>query len=189
MEKRSWFRRNLFSILVISYVTGLSAGIYIIWCFYPHVISSLKNYGYLGAFLISLLFNATIILPVGNVFLLAALGAALPSPLLVGLAAGVGAAIGECTGYMAGYSESKTVQRSKFYQRVEEWIKRWGSITIFVLSAAPLFFDLAGIAAGALRFPFKKFIFWCWLGRTLFYIAIAYAGSLGWTALLRFLSR
>lgn len=189
VAKGSWFKRNLFSILAISFVVGLSVGIYIIWCRYPDRITSLKSYGYFGAFLISLLFNATIILPVGNVFFLAALGAVLPSPLLVGLAAGVGAAIGECTGYIAGYSESKAAERSKIYQRVEVWMRRWGSLTIFVLSAAPLFFDVAGLAAGVLRFPLKKFLFWCWLGRTIFYIAVAYAGYFGWEAMLRLLAR
>ena len=189
IEKRSWLRRNLFSVLSISFVVVLSASLYIIWRLDPDMIRSLRSYGYPGAFLISLLFNATIILPVGNVFVLAALGAALPMPWLVGVAAGLGAAIGECTGYMAGYSESKAAERSKIYQRVEVWMKRWGSLTIFLMSLAPLFFDVAGLAAGALRFSFKKFIFWTWLGRTIFYIGVAYAGLFGWGALLRLLAR
>ena len=188
-EKGSWLKRNLFSVLAISFVVVLSVTIFIIWHFNPDVIRSLKSYGYLGAFLISLLFNATIILPVGNVFILAALGAALPIPALVGVAAGLGAAIGECTGYMAGYSESKTAERSKIYGWVEVWMKRWGSLTIFVMSLAPLFFDVAGLAAGVLRFPFKKFFFWCWLGRTIFYIGIAYTGYYGWEAMLRLFAR
>jgi len=185
----NWLKRNLISILALAFVLGLSGGIYYIWCRYPGLLVSLKSYGYFGAFLISLLFNASIILPVGNFLILAALGAALPMPYLVGIAAGAGAAIGECTGYLAGYSESKVVERSRLYQRVEVWVKRWGSLTIFLLSAAPLFFDVAGLAAGVLRFPFRKFIFWCWLGRTLFYIAVAYAGYFGWEAVLRLMAR
>jgi membrane protein YqaA with SNARE-associated domain len=187
--KKSWFHRNLFSILAMSFVIGLSVGIYLIWCRYPEAIVSLKHYGYIGAFFISLLFNATIILPAGNFLLLSALGAALPLPYLVGIAAGAGAVIGECTGYLAGYSESKTVERSRLYRRVEVWVKRWGSLTIFLLSLFPLIFDIAGLAAGVLRFPFKKFLFWCWLGRTIFYIAVAYAGYFGWEALLRLIAR
>ena len=188
-EKASWLKRNLFSVLSISFVVVLSVAIFLIWHFDPEAISSLKNYGYFGAFLISLLFNATIILPVGNVFVLAALGAALPIPWLVGVAAGLGAAIGECTGYMAGYSESKAAERSKIYNWVEGWMRRWGSLTIFLMSLAPLFFDVAGLAAGVMRFPLKKFIFWCWAGRTIFYIAVAYAGFFGWNALLRLIER
>ena len=68
-------------------------------------------------------------------------------------------------------------------------MKRWGSLTIFLMSLAPLFFDVAGLAAGVLRFPFKKFIFWTWVGRTVFYVAVAYAGFFGWEALLRLIAR
>ncbi len=151
----------------------------------PETFSQLENYGYFGAFVISLLFNATVVLPAGNVFVLAALGAVLRYPLLVGVAAGAGAVIGELSGYLAGYSGRKIFMRSKLYNRVEEWLRRWGSLTIFLLSIAPLFFDVAGLAAGVTRFPIKKFIFYCWLGRTLFYIVVAFAGAYGWEALLR----
>ncbi len=187
--RENWLRQNLISILSVTFVVALSVAIFLVWHYHPGWLESLRKFGYLGAFIISLLFNATVILPVGNVFVLAALGAAVPLPFLVGIAAGAGAAIGECTGYMAGYFESKVAERSKIYQRVERWVKRWGSLTIFVLALFPLFFDVAGLVAGVLRFPLKKFIFWCWLGRTIFYIAVAYAGALGWEALLRFLAR
>jgi uncharacterized membrane protein YdjX (TVP38/TMEM64 family) len=79
------------------------------------------------------------------------------------------------------------IQRRKVYQRLERWVKKWGTLTIFLLSIAPLFFDLAGLAAGALRFPFWKFFIATWLGRTILYIGIAWAGAMGWEALLDFL--
>jgi len=47
-----------------------------------------------------------------------------------------------------------------------------------VLSTVPNpFFDLAGIAAGALKMPLKKFMFWCWIGQTIKMLTFAYAGS------------
>ena len=69
-------------------------------------------------------------------------------------------------------------------RRFSPWLRRWGSLTFFVLSAAPLFFDVAGITAGALRFPVWKYFIACFLGRALLYIGIAYAGAygLGWVA-------
>lgn len=73
------------------------------------------------------------------------------------------------------------------YARLESWLKNWGATTIFFLSVFPLFFDLAGIAAGVLRFPIWKFLLACWLGRTILYIAIAFAGAWGWEAVLRYL--
>jgi len=52
----------------------------------------------------------------------------------------------------------------------------------------PFVFDLAGIAAGVLRFPFWKFFLLCWLGRTLLYIGAALAGAWGWEAMLHYFS-
>ncbi len=43
-----------------------------------------------------------------------------------------------------------------------------GGLTVFVLSLIPNpFFDLAGIAAGVLRYPVSRFLFFCWLGNTI----------------------
>ena len=112
----------------------------------------------------------------------------LPSAILVGLAGGLGAAIGETTGYIAGYSGRAIITRRKMYLQVEGWVGRWGSIVIFLFALLPLVFDLAGIAAGVLRFPFWKFFLICWLGRTLLYIVVALAGAWGWETLLPYLS-
>jgi uncharacterized membrane protein YdjX (TVP38/TMEM64 family) len=53
-----------------------------------------------------------------------------------------------------------------------------GDITIFVLSVIPNpFFDLAGIAAGTLRYPLWRFLLACWLGKTIKTTVVAWAGS------------
>jgi membrane protein YqaA with SNARE-associated domain len=184
MGKGHWFKKNLVPILTLLFVIGISVGIFIFYRSYPERLETLESYGYLGAFLISLTFNATVILPAGNILVIAALGAVLPSALLVGLAGGVGAAIGEITGYMAGYSGRGVVSRLKLYNQMVEWLKKWGMLAIFWLSAIPFFFDLAGIAAGVLRYPLWKFLIACWLGRTVLYVAIAFAGAWGWDTML-----
>ncbi len=165
-------------------VIGIAAGIFYVYKNYPGRISELKAYGYLGVFLISIVFNATIILPVGNFLVIATVGATLPSAPLVGLIGGVGAAIGELTGYMAGYSGRAIIQKRDVYTRLERWVKKWGALAIFVISIVPFFFDLAGIAAGALRLPLWKFLVACWLGRIILYTVIAWLGAQGLEALL-----
>jgi uncharacterized membrane protein YdjX (TVP38/TMEM64 family) len=65
-------------------------------------LANFKEYGYLGAFLISLMAAATIIIYVPGVPVVFDLGGLLPNPFFVGLAAGLGEAIGEFTGYLAG---------------------------------------------------------------------------------------
>ena len=186
-KKGSWLTKRIVPILTLILVAAIVVGVFYFYKEYPEKIESLEEYGYLGAFLISIILNATVVLPAGNFLVLFVLGATLPSATLVGLAGGLGAAIGELTGYLAGYSGQAIVKRQKLYIRFEGWLKKWGTLTIFILSAAPLFFDLAGIAAGVLRFPVLKFFIACWLGRTILYICIAWAGALGWEALLSFI--
>ena len=185
--KGDWVRNRLLPLLGLLLIIGIVVGIFYFYRSYPERIEALEGYGYLGAFLISLILNATIVLPAGNFLVLAALGAVLPSATLVGLAGGIGAAIGELTGYMAGYSGQAVVSRQRVYTRLKGWVEKWGVLTIFLLSVVPLVFDLAGIAAGVLRFPLWKFFLACWLGRTILYLVVAWGGALGWEVVLRFL--
>ena len=188
VEKEGCLKKRLTPILALLLVVVITAGIFYFYRDYTHRIDELKTYGYLGAFIISLTFNATVILPVGNILILAALGAILPSAVIVGLLGGVGASIGEITGYMVGYSGRAVVGNRQTYIKVEGWMKRWGAITIFVFSVIPFVFDLAGIAAGILRYPLWKFLFFCWLGRTILYVGAALAGAWGWETVLHYLS-
>jgi uncharacterized membrane protein YdjX (TVP38/TMEM64 family) len=107
----------------------------------------------------------------------------------VGLVSGIGGALGEIIGYMAGYGGKAVVQKSKLYARLAAWLRRWGTLTIFIFTVVPFFpFDLAGVAAGALRFPFWKFLLVCWAGRTILYTGVAWAGAKGWETILPFLT-
>lgn len=187
MEKGNWLKRNFIPLLTLLLVIAITVGIIYFYQHYPRSVDQLKAYGYLGAFLISLTFNATIILPAGSVLIISAFGAVPTlSPVIVGLVGGAGAAIGEITGYMAGYSGRGILEKRKMYARVEGWVKRWGAMTIFVMALVPFVFDLVGIAAGVLRFPFWKFFLLGWLGRTILYIVVALAGAWGWEAVLHF---
>lgn len=180
-------RDRILFLIALLLVVAIMAGVFYLLREYPERIDQLQGYGYLGAFLISLILNATIVLPVGNVLVMATLGATLPSAIAVGIVGGAGAAIGELTGYMAGYSGQAIIRRQKMYARLEGWVRKWGGMTILLISIVPFVFDLAGIAAGMLRFPVWKFLLYCWTGRAIFYSAIALAGAWGWEALLRYL--
>jgi uncharacterized membrane protein YdjX (TVP38/TMEM64 family) len=141
-------------------------------------LAALSHYGYASVFLISLLGNATVILPVPSLAVVFAGGGVL-NPILVGLVAGVGEPLGELTGYLAGYGGSAVVQNRGLYERVNGYMQRRGFLTLFVLSAIPNpLFDMAGIVAGMLKFPVTQFLLACWLGKTLKALAIAYLGSL-----------
>jgi membrane protein DedA with SNARE-associated domain len=183
-----WLGRNSIPLVGLLLVIVITAGIIYFDRRYPGRIEELETYRYLGAFLISVIFNATLILPVGNMVILMTLGATMPSPVLVGLVGGTGAAIGEIVGYVAGRSGRGLVTKSQLYSRVEGWLLRWGNLTIFVFSLVPFVFDLVGIAAGALRFPFWKFLIFCWLGRAILYVFMVWLASLGLKIVLPWLS-
>jgi len=182
-----WVRNRLLPILGLVLIIGIVVGVFFFYRSYPERVEALEGYGYMGVFFISVLLNATIVLPAGNFLVLATMGAILPSATLVGLVGGLGAAVGEMTGYAAGYSGQAIITRQRVYTWLKGWVQRWGMLTIFILSIVPFVFDLAGIAAGVVRFPLWKFFLACWLGRTILYLVIAWGGALGWEALLNFL--
>ncbi len=142
----------------------------------------LEYYGYPGVFLVSLIWNSTVLFPIPSFWIYYPLGSIFFPPLL-GLAGGAGATIGELTGYMAGYGGRGILQRRKGYARAERWVKRWGAPIIFGFNLVPLFpYDLTGIAAGALRYPLWKFFLLCLAGRSLAYFIMAAFGA-GWVQL------
>ena len=150
---------------------------------YQDRVAELEEYGYLGAFLINLVANATIVLPMPGQLLTFALGASF-NPLLVGLASGFGGAIGELTGYVAGASGRGVLQDSQTYLNAVSWLKKWGWAVIFLFTVTPLPVDLIGIAAGALRYPVWKFLLVCFLGKAILYTGMAYMGAWGWDAVI-----
>ncbi|HHH83395.1 MAG TPA: hypothetical protein ENL35_10460 [Chloroflexi bacterium] len=136
----------------------------------------LQRYGYPGIFLLSILANATVILPAPGVALTFAFGAVL-NPWGVALAAGAGAALGELTGYLAGFSGQSILRDGELYQRVQAWTNKHGGWAILALAAVPNpIFDLAGAAAGALGMPIPKFLLWVWAGKTIKMVIFALAG-------------
>ncbi len=177
--KLNWLRKRILPLAGLLVAIAIMVGIVYLYCRNPYIFRELRAYGYLGAFIISVILNATIILPVSNMAIIMTLGATLPSPIIVGLAGGVGAAIGEMTGYVAGRSGRGLLEKNKVYTRVEGWVKRWGWIAVFIMSVFPFVFDIVGIIAGALRMPFWRFSLACWGGRTISYVFMAYIASLG----------
>ena len=151
------------------------AAILLITYFHDQV-ETLKGYGYLGAFIIGFLGNATVILPAPSLAFTAALGGVL-NPILVGVAAGTGEALGEITGYLAGLSGNAVLENRVHYDTIHGYMERYGAWVFFVLAAIPNpLFDIAGIAAGMVRFPVIVFLLSTWAGKTFKAVLVAGAG-------------
>ncbi len=176
-------RLKIARILALAFVILVISLIFV----YRDRVQELSSYGYPGIFLLSLLANATLIFPIPGVALTFAMGAVF-HPIGVALAAGAGAALGELTGYLAGFSGEAVIPHGPAYQRIQGWTQHYGKWMILALAFIPNpLFDVAGAAAGALRMPLPRFLFWAWLGKTLKMLVFAYAGSVSIDWLLHLL--
>ena len=178
---------------------ALTVGVALAVIFYWEDIQALGAYGYLGAFLIGVFGGATYIAPVPMLPVIFVLGTVLkPSfapylgPVFVGAAAGLGETIGALTIYMTGYGGGAALASSKHrkiqavYSRLSRWMKRRGTLVLFIFSAVvnPFFYPIA-ITAGATHFGLKKYIIICVIGKTIKGITVASAGYWGLGSLLR----
>ncbi len=135
------------------------------------------SYGYVGLFFISLLGNATIILPVPTL-ITAFLGGGIYNPVLVGIISAGGATIGELTGYLAGLGGRAVVENPEVFARFSRWMARYGLVALFVLAAFPNpFFDIAGIIAGMSRMRLTTYLIVTWAGKIVKFVLIAYLGA------------
>jgi len=148
-------------------------------------LEELEEYGYAAVFVVGLVSNATLILPIPGLAVSSVLGSVF-NPWLIGLVAGVGQALGELTGYMAGYSGQTWVNDHPRYERLVRWMQEYGVLTVFALAALPNpLFDVAGMVAGVLRLGVWKFLLACATGKVIKNMAFAAAGYYGFGALFR----
>ncbi len=145
------------------------------------IFTFLSSFGYLGAFLISLIGSSTIILPLPAGTFIFSLGPFL-NPIILGITAGLGATLGEFSGYALGYGGGKIAQNYIKNQMVKakEMFKKYGGFFVIILFAAtPLPDDIVGILAGLLKYEVKKFFLAVFIGKTIFYLILAFAGRYG----------
>jgi len=183
--KKQWLKR-LVPLLTLLLVIAVSVGLFVFTQRYPEKVEEFETYGYLGAFIICVVSNATVILPVPGILVFIPLIASF-NPVLLGLVGATGGIIGEITGYMAGYSGRGVIQNRPMFNRVEHWMRRWGAWAVFIFAVTPfLLLDIAGMVAGVLRYPLWKFLLVAWAGKTIKYIGIMVAAAWGWEAVLRY---
>jgi membrane protein YqaA with SNARE-associated domain len=161
-------------LTVVAIIAALGAAFY-----FRDRLQELERYGYAAVFLVGLVSNATLILPVPGLAVSSVMGGVF-NPWIVGIVGGVGQALGELTGYMAGYSGQTWVDESSIYNRLTRWMQQYGVLAIFVLAIVPNpIFDLGGMVAGALRLPLWKFLASCTAGKVVKNVIFALAGYYG----------
>jgi membrane protein YqaA with SNARE-associated domain len=173
--------RGAYILSVFSIVFTILCAIAIIY--FVDEVRELQQYGYLGVFFISLIGGATAIIPVPMLAILFALGGVMHYPWLVGLISALGELIGSLTIYFTGLGAGKAIKHTRLqsaYDRMLGLMARRGSLTLFlVASVLNPFFYPAALAAGAVRFGLKKYVFIVLLGKTIKNLTVVYAGYWG----------
>ena len=175
-----WFSRTSdLKVQLVALVLGIIAVsiVFVVWMFVGGLSNSdwWKTLGYPGVFFLSLLASGGMVFPIPS--LAATCGAAGLdlNLIIVGVLAGLGETLGELVGYSIGFGGQSVVQRRRIYKRARTWMIRWGIGVLLILSIIPNpIFDFVGIAAGALRYPMKRFLITVWVGKTLKGLIIAH---------------
>jgi len=114
------------------------------------------------------------------------------SVALVGISAAMGELVGALTIYMTGHGAGRAISSSKHgrlqsaYERMLGLMERRGPLTLFIVaSVVNPFFYPAALAAGALRFGLKKYIFIVLAGKIIKCMTVVYAGYFGLKGLFR----
>jgi len=174
--KSAWYLVVLSALVMI--------GIGALAVIYREEVRHFDQYGYAGAFVVSVMSGATVIVYVPGVPVIFALGGILPFPFLVGLAAGLGEGLGAFTSYGAGRGShgllSEKQLQNKYLQRVQTWMAKRGYLTVFLASAIfNPFFVAVGATAGAMRMSPWKFYLVCAAGKAVKGTYVAYLGYWG----------
>ncbi|MEK7169168.1 MAG: VTT domain-containing protein [Patescibacteria group bacterium] len=173
---KTWFVKNKEKIIkyLFIFASVLISGVII---YFRNDLEKLQGYGIFGIFLISVLGNATVVIP-APVILSAFIGGSVYNPILVGFVVALGATIGELTGFIAGVGGRVAITDHRHFKKVEHWMTKSGFLTLLILAAIPNpLFDVAGIFAGATNYPIKRFLIATILGKAIKFLAVTLIGS------------
>lgn len=143
----------------------------------PFDYTVLGGLAYPGAFLLTFIANAAVVVPVPYVPILAHIAQTAGSTVLVVLLAASGSALGECVAFAVGRVEKDLFEGHGWFERLRRFFAhpRRAAIALF-LFAAPLnpVFDVGGAVAGAVGVPFRTFFAAVFLGRIVRFTILAY---------------
>jgi uncharacterized membrane protein YdjX (TVP38/TMEM64 family) len=169
-------RRHLvFAAAGAVFLVGLNIAVYLA----PIDYHAFASFAYAGAFLVCLLANAVVAIPIPYIPVVAQIGANVESPALVVALGALGSVLGESVAFAIGRAEEGLVSERPIYRRLHKIAQRplLVGLLLFVL-AAPLnpLFDVAGLAAGATGVRYRVFFLSVLAGRLVRLAAIVWVG-------------
>lgn len=161
--------------LGVAALIGLNVAVY----FAPIDYEALKSFAYIGAFLVSLLANALVAVPIPYIPIIAHIGATADSAAIVVALAALGSVLGESVSFFIGRAEQGLVSEHPIYRRLHRIAERkWLAGLLLFALAAPLnpLFDVAGLAAGAIGMRYRVFFVAVFAARILRFALIVWLG-------------
>jgi membrane protein YqaA with SNARE-associated domain len=149
-------RHIVLAIVGIVFLVAFNIAVY----FAPIDYSAFTSFAYLGAFIVTLLANALIAVPIPYIPIVAHIGATAELPWLVVVLAALGSVLGESVAFLAGRLELGLVSEHPIYRRLHRVAQRplLAGVLLFAFAALPNpIFDVGGIAAGAVGVPYRVF--------------------------------
>jgi membrane protein YqaA with SNARE-associated domain len=143
----------------------------------PFDYSVLGALAYPGAFLVTFIANAAVVVPVPYIPIVAHIAQTAGSPVLVVLIASFGSALGECVAFAVGRVEKELIEGHAWVEKLRRFFAHPRRTALFLFFfAIPLnpVFDVGGLLAGALGVPFRTFLIAVWLGRIIRFAILAY---------------
>ena len=176
---------------IVLAITGvvLTIAMFVAIIVFEDKVKVMQQWGYLGAFLISILGGATIIIPVPMLAVVAALAAALGSvgeAALLGLSAAAGELLGALIIYYTGrgagtaITSNKQNRIQKVFDKMVGFIERRGALALFAVTFIinPLFYP-AAFVCGAIKFKISKFLLVVAIGKLIKCMTVVYAAYFG----------
>ena len=171
-------RRNVaFAIAGVVFLVALNIAVY----FAPIDYGRFTSFAYLGAFVVCLLANALIVIPIPYIPIVAHIGATAANPALVVALGALGSVLGESVAFLAGRAELGLVSEHPIYRRLHRVAQRplLAGVLLFVFAAPPNpLFDVGGIAAGAVGVPYRVFFVSVFAARMVRLAVIVWLGTL-----------
>jgi membrane protein YqaA with SNARE-associated domain len=162
-------------VLAVAAVAALNIALLVA----PFDYSALRGLAYPGAFLITLVANAAVVLPVPYIPIVMHIANTADSVPLVVLLAASGSAIGESVAFAVGRVEKDLLDGHPWFERLRGFFSHERRAFFFLLFfAMPLnpVFDVGGFGAGALGVSFRTFFTAVALGRIVRFSLIAFLG-------------
>lgn len=141
-----------------------------------------QTYGYFGSFILSVLSNLIIFVPIPYLLIVFWLSTVL-NPWVLAIVSGFGATVGKVIVYHIGVGGRKLLSedQKKKLEFAKQIMNKYGALAIFIIAVTPIPDDILYLPLGMMRFDLLQFFFYCLLGKIVLTAIITVGGHYSYT--------